>query len=880
MATVPNPPDIELRPWPESGAITFYWRPPTSDGGSPVTKYTLASVAAAYTQDLDPSTPFYRVTGLTNGTDYTFTITATNAIGTSLPATFRTVQPGVIPFGPSTVVASTLNTSTALVTWNLSTIANEGASKWFLITVLPSTTGLSSYTKSAYIFERARTLQLPSTNIFYQFLVQSINDGGYCPPFAYTSSLGFGITDVIPTTGIYIWLDASTGNTIQYSAGSTVSTFSSRRNNIIFDRAPTNYTLPSVSSVTTTNINGLQTVSFRSSNAITQLSTLSSIRHFFWVGRQGTYLTENTLLGHSTLSDWRGSTITYTGPLTTSTIVFAPAVMYVNGASPRTANSSSNIPLAPLDRSFLLNINPLGEPTRFQGLAYNSNSGSTRGWNGNFGEMIAYSNALTAQEISSVNGYLINKWFPSPTSFSPSSIGSCLFWLDMSQPGAFTMSGSNVSTIRDFSSNANNLRQVPSGYANPVLGSSINTLSTIRVGSGRALTQPSTLNGVRHLFWVGRQLSNAGAGFLFGHDDLSIYDWHPANDNVSFIGTEFGSPSLTSATATIYNKNTDFRYQATFNGMSNPTSNSVFLLNVNPVSPFTTRFQGITYDRNISPRGWTGDLGEVICYNSTLTVQQQEQVEAYLKRKWAIFPEPVSSPTQLAGLQLWLDAADPYGNGTRPAQSTIISTFFDKSGLGRNAVAITNSNYYISSAISAKPSISLIPGAYFSGTISPNYTSNTLYVFSVFSGDTNTSIFGRLLSFGVNAQDDFGNSNFFGIIRNNGNNLGIYRNNIVINPEYIYRSPSSIPNGALITTIFDGTSNAQTRFNGITISSSAANATFVQNLNLSLYRIGRSTNFGDTASWSGFISEVIVYSSLTMNQVESVEAYLKQKWIV
>ena len=58
---------------------------PSSDGGSPITSYTAISSPGGITGTLSQSgSGSITVTGLTNSTAYTFTVTATNAIGTSL----------------------------------------------------------------------------------------------------------------------------------------------------------------------------------------------------------------------------------------------------------------------------------------------------------------------------------------------------------------------------------------------------------------------------------------------------------------------------------------------------------------------------------------------------------------------------------------------------------------------------------------------------------------------------------------------------------------------------------------------------------------------------------------------------------------------------
>ena len=57
---------------------------PSSDGGSPITSYTATSSPGGFTGTISQSgSGSIIVSGLTSGTAYTFTVTATNAIGTS-----------------------------------------------------------------------------------------------------------------------------------------------------------------------------------------------------------------------------------------------------------------------------------------------------------------------------------------------------------------------------------------------------------------------------------------------------------------------------------------------------------------------------------------------------------------------------------------------------------------------------------------------------------------------------------------------------------------------------------------------------------------------------------------------------------------------------
>ena len=87
-----------------NGRRPVSWTAP-ADGGSPITSYTVTPYVGGVAQPAttvtgSPPATTTPITGLTNGTAYTFTVSATNAIGTGpASAASNAVTPGATPQG-------------------------------------------------------------------------------------------------------------------------------------------------------------------------------------------------------------------------------------------------------------------------------------------------------------------------------------------------------------------------------------------------------------------------------------------------------------------------------------------------------------------------------------------------------------------------------------------------------------------------------------------------------------------------------------------------------------------------------------------------------------------------------------------------------------
>ncbi len=109
----------------QSAVVTF--TAPTNVGGSPITRYTATAVASG-TPALTDRTCTWNTGALTctigelvNGREYTVTITATNAFGTSAASAGMTVTPKTTPAAPTALAVTSGNAQLAL-SWSAPTI--------------------------------------------------------------------------------------------------------------------------------------------------------------------------------------------------------------------------------------------------------------------------------------------------------------------------------------------------------------------------------------------------------------------------------------------------------------------------------------------------------------------------------------------------------------------------------------------------------------------------------------------------------------------------------------------------------------------------------------------------------------------------------------
>ena len=178
------------------GEAVITWTAPTDDGGSVITSYTVTS-SPGDTDCTWTSGPLScTVTGLTNGTEYTFFVTATNAFGTSDPSSTESGTPLSPPGVPRSISVET-GIDTITLVWDV-----------------PATTGGSSITD--YIIEYSvdgsnwlvledgvstattTTVTGLNNNVDHIFRVAAVNAIGTGP----STQLDTGMMElVLPSTG-------------------------------------------------------------------------------------------------------------------------------------------------------------------------------------------------------------------------------------------------------------------------------------------------------------------------------------------------------------------------------------------------------------------------------------------------------------------------------------------------------------------------------------------------------------------------------------------------------------------------------------------------------------------------------------------------------
>lgn len=320
----------------------------------------------------------------------------------------------------------------------------------------------------------------------------------------------------------------------------------------------------------------------------------------------------------------------------------------------------------------------------------------------------------------------------------------------------------------------------------------------------------------------------------------------------------------------------------------NSTSSNV-AIGVN--TPATT----IIGSQNTSlPFGFDGTIHEILCYSSTFTASQRQQVEGYLAWKWGLqgnLPshpylslKPFSKvfvPTSISGCQTWLDAGDPSTMFTDTAGTTkatsgqTIKLWKDKSGNAYNATQATTEN---------APTLSS-NGLSFNGTSTvisssltiPTQTHSIFIVYNPFSIAKNTNV----VVFETQAGAEYINTPFYlsgtinpAYINSVGTTSVIQYNN---NTPILKFNNTMGQTSMVGVVVASGSQAAYLNGNTPTTTTSVITTGTTQtSLTIGAWKNGASTY---TAYFQGTVNEILIYNyNVSASQRQQIEGYLTWKW--
>jgi hypothetical protein len=471
------------------------------------------------------------------------------------------------------------------------------------------------------------------------------------------------------------------------------------------------------------------------------------------------------------------------------------------------------------------------------------------------------------------------------TTFSPTSIAGCQLWLDGTDPagnGVIPANDATVSTWVDKSGLVNNATTY-SGIT--TYSTSLKALFFSNSGFQTSIVTPT--NRVGSGFFVVRATVNSG-NVVFQGSGLGYGGRQFRNDNGTILKTiKENIVEMFLAGPTVLNTLMLVGYVDDGNNLTHCLNGTLYT-----TTTATTFTEGrtILIGKSFNGEHLIGYIHEVVLFNINVTTTQRQQVESYLAQKWGLTSslaaghpgltttvytitvtvpkQKISSipktifvsflPTSITGCALWMDGADPAGNGVVPANGATVSTWADKSGSGNNASGGVSPTYN-----SSQRAITFNGSSWLTTSYSCVPTNETAFVvFQTTSSAVQANCFmigpsaigGRLIM-SVNENDGFGLSfkiGAYGVA--NGSRLSQLQNQIYLGTTTVASTTSYV--------YLNGTQGPSS-----TLTYSGSGTT----------QIG-TANSG-SAIYIGYIYEIIIYNTaLTNTQRQSVESYLAQKW--
>ena len=507
-------------------------------------------------------------------------------------------------------------------------------------------------------------------------------------------------------SSLQLWLDAADSTSMMISSTRVLQWTDKSSNAYIFDSVTTNYpTVDSINGVQAVGVEGPAVGGANTQRFYNSAFTLTPTNYtIYTVAKQNPNAQGN--LNYSLIlcaandirlqyGAYNSTFATYTGNGTSWNDVNSNSPGYsVKNAFIGGMTVSSSVLLPYFNGSN--QTQKIGTTASFTGLFVGDADNARPGycWNGQIGEVLIFNQTLTPEDRRTVEGYLGWKWslntlLPAShiyrsvnptTPITVSDISGLRLWLDATDNTKLSLSGSNVLSWTDKSSNAYVFNSVTTNYptittlnskqAISMVGSSVRFSDTQRMYNGTF-----TLNNNNYTVFVAAK-QNSGASswtdvnyILGASPDFRLV----FGARLGILATFTGSGSTwndTAANIPNYSVTNAFLGGMTVNGSTlipyydgsnqNTKTGTTGSISGMFIGDTTAGFTG---------QCWNGQMGEIIIYDQTLSAYQRQIVESYLATKWGLTTTLPSTHTQVlstitipqqinSGLALWFDATD------------------------------------------------------------------------------------------------------------------------------------------------------------------------------------------------------------------------------
>jgi hypothetical protein len=512
-------------------------------------------------------------------------------------------------------------------------------------------------------------------------------------------------------------------------------------------------------------------------------------------------------------------------------------------------------------------------------------------------------------------------------SFVPTQIPGCQLWFDAADQTTLTYSsGTSVSQWQDKSRNAYSVIQPTASNQPTVTQFAQNRLPGLQFSQSTYLYQTATsmpaftTGGSTSVLMAARNADNNNSWNII---NTVWFDTGAASATQRY---HFSFNQVTTAGTTLYT-NGSLVGQVTSNAVA-PSSNAILGFTASATSQTihtngsTNSYPGVTLpdatgntdfifnDARNNIASANTMVFEMVGYNTQISVAQRQQLEGYLAWKWGMvanlpadhpykttsilslppFPNAprlkyatqatLFQPIQVSGCTVWLDGADPNGNGIIPANGSSVASWVDKSSNGMSVSAASSQPTYSRGiqnglgAVTYNGSQNLTTGNVLASKFAGNTVNLTLFCVFSFSNTVTGSTYASPFCW-ANAGDvprialSAGN-NADGVMMDVGSN--------VIGRTTFSVPPPTFDNTFYFISYFKNGVNTQLNLNGSNKATTSNQAT--TQFGSSSYAFNVGNGYANSAYFMrGNVGEILFYNStLSTQNFQLVEGYLAWKW--